>query len=78
MKIINKIKLSIGLLFCLISLLGSIPIINSNLIKNKSYYNIQSFASQSLSKNLNDTNYPVYLGLFAVAGAIILGSIKEK
>jgi hypothetical protein len=82
---INRIKFAIGLLFCIISLLGCFPLLNDVISGNVSstqstgeWMNKANKPVTTYSKNLLDTNYPIMLGCFALAGSLLFCSIKNK
>lgn len=80
----KKLKLIIGLIFISISILGLYPIAKASVLDGRSKIyqsnhkgDIYPHISQT-EKDLTDTNYPIFIGLFALSGAILLGSIKNE
>lgn len=83
MKQIKIIKLVLGVVLIFISLIGSIPFISTGLLEGiviNSYYQSEHRYSQNSKshKNILDTNYPIYLGMLGLAGAVILVSLRDS
>ena len=83
---VNRIKLSLGILLIVLSFIGSLPIIRGeevelSCVQSKSDpfggFN-SSTTGQKKIKNICDTNYPIVLGCFVLSGAILLASVKRE
>jgi len=81
----KKLKLVIGLIFISISILGLYPILKTSVFSGQSNNIQKTFTGMApprtrieSNKDITDTNYPIFVGLFAVSGALLLSSIKNE
>ena len=85
MRSLVRIKIAIGLLLILISIIGCYPLLgditSGNVISNQSTGEWMNSADKPITeykKALMDTNYPILLGCFSLSGALLICSIKIK
>lgn len=88
MKRITLFKLVVGILFIAISLIGCIPFA-LNIADVQTEFTSSSSGGLDLGLGGNDsstrrnipilaTNYPILLGFFALSGAVLIASIRQK
>lgn len=83
MKRLNSLKKILGGLLILISVIGCIPIllsmnVSEGRIKNYRPNTNRMEMTPNDNKAICDTNYPILIGLFAIAGSLLISSIKEE
>lgn len=81
MMTINKLKINkllLGIILIAISVIGLIPLIIGGDTFSVTSKITHGFNTDYHSKGLSETYYPIMLGLFALAGSIIIVSEKKE